>query len=213
MADLCGRMAAPGVIAAMRERWGVELTPSKVGNFRQRRGIRCGVPYGRFEKGHVPYTKGKTWDEFMRPEAQERCRSTLFKAGERRGVSEALREPVGTERTRSDGYVYVKVSDESYRNSDYGKGEANRLRNHRWRARSRIAYERAYGPVPDGCHIIHADGDPANDDPENLVAVPVTLKATLSNLGNPYADRETLETAMLMAEVSQAAYRAGRSVA
>lgn len=214
MADLCGRMSEPHVMEAMRERWGVELTPGQVGGFKARRGIRNGLVGGRFEKGNVPSNKGKTWDDFMSPEAQERSRMTLFRPGERRGKADESWRPVGSETTRSDGTVWVKVSDEVVSIADYGsRNAAARARMGRWRLRSHVNYESAYGPVPEGCVVVHADHDPSNDDPGNLVAVPRKLRSTIEMHGTGYADRETLEVAVLAAEVRQAAYRAGRSVA
>lgn len=187
----------------MRRLWGVELTKCQIKGFMSSRGIRSGVVGGRFEKGQVPPNKGRKWDEYMSPEAQERCRATCFRPGNRTGAALDRWAPVGAEHVRSDGTVYVKVNDGPRENGHFM---------HRWRQRSRINYEAAYGPIPDGCYVFHADGDPANDNPENLVAVPLRLRGTISKLGNPYADRETLETAMLMAEVVQAAHRAEKGV-
>lgn len=38
-------------------------------------------------------------------------------------------------------------------------------------SRLRRLYERQYGPIPDGAHIHHLDGNPFNNDPANLIAV------------------------------------------
>ena len=39
------------------------------------------------------------------------------------------------------------------------------------RGKYRKVYEKHYGPIPDGYHIHHIDGNHENDDPTNLMAV------------------------------------------
>lgn len=187
MLDLCPRLFQGEVVEEFERIHGVRLTVNQVKQFRRTYGVRN-------VSGRKPPRK---------------VNPGCFRPGERHGAAEGW-EPVGSESLRADGYVYVKVSDEAYSDAEYGRAEAARLRTARWRLRSRVNYEAAYGPVPEGCYVFHADGDRTNDDPENLVAVPLRLRATITKLGNPYADRETLETAMLMAEVVQAASRADR---
>ena len=74
--------------------------------------------------------------------------------------------PVGSE-SISKGYMRVKVA-----NPDA------------WRQRSHIAWEEANGkPLPEGWIVRHIDGDPLNDDPENLIAMSrgKHLQKTLEN--------------------------------
>ncbi len=61
--------------------------------------------------------------------------------------------PVGTE-SMSKGYMRVKVAEPNV-----------------WKQRSHIAWGEANKKsLPDGWIVCHIDGDPLNDDPENLVA-------------------------------------------
>lgn len=211
MERLCRELPWCGVRDEMRRLWGVELSKSQVKNFKSKRGIANGLVGGRFNRGNVPWNKGRTWDELgIPPESRERSRATCFKPRhEPSGAAADRLRPVGSETLRSDGFVWVKVHDEAVSVAEYGK-DAAKVRMRRWRQRSHIAYEAAHGAIPEGCDIVHADGNPTNDEPDNLVAVPMRLKATIAKYGGPYADRETLETAMLMAEVVQAARRAER---
>jgi hypothetical protein len=63
--------------------------------------------------------------------------------------------PVGSE-TTAPGYVKIKVAEPNV-----------------WRRRSSIVFEEAYGEVlPDGWILRHIDGDPMNDDLENLKPMP-----------------------------------------
>ena len=174
-------------------RFGVVLAPGKIGNRKTRLGIRSGTAGGRFEPGHVPANKGRTWDEIgIPPEAQERSRSTCFKAGDE--PPNGRKVPVGTERVSKDGYVEVKVK----RFSD--RPCANKC----WRLKHRVVWEKANGrPVPPSSMIVFADRDNRNFDPANLVCVTRAEWATICKLGLAYRDRESLEAAMLTARLVQ----------
>lgn len=99
---------------------------------------------GQFEKGHIPHNKGKTF----RPPGIEKG---FFK----KGNIPPRYKPVGTERTdKRDGTIRVKT------------GEPNI-----WRYKHHLAWEARNGPLPAGHIVIFGDGDTANLNPNNLVAV------------------------------------------
>ena len=100
-----------------------------------------------------------------------------------RRTRRAHRLPFGAEIARPDGYVLVKVPD--------GDGGAV------WRPKQAVAYEEAFGPVPEGCSVYFGDGDRSNFDPSNLVAVPNVVRAALRRTG--YTDAETLRSAVALA--------------
>ena len=83
----------------------------------------------RFQKGHVPATKGKK----MSARQYALCAPTMFKPGQR----PPKWRPVGSERINVDGYVEVKVSNQPPK----------------WGLKHRIVWEQAYGPIPPGCNI------------------------------------------------------------
>lgn len=99
--------------------------------------------------------------------------------------------PVGTERDTGKGYVVVKVRE----HPDNPGTKDN------WRPRHVLAYERAYGPVPEGCQVMHADRDYRNDEPANLVAAPKSLIGIINSECITYHDRESLEAAIAIARV------------
>lgn len=70
--------------------------------------------------------------------------------------------PVGSERDSGRGYVLVKVAE----HPRVPQSKDN------WRMKHVLAYERAHGPVPEGCVVVFADRDHSNFSPGNLVAVP-----------------------------------------
>lgn len=82
----------------------------------------------------------------------------------KRGTHDWSKErlPVGTVRirTRRRGRNVLRVRMIKVR----GDGPKGR----RWVNYARWWWEQHRGPVPEGCRVVHLDGDPMNDDPENL---------------------------------------------
>ncbi len=98
---------------------------------------------GQFKKGNIPWNKGL---KGFNPSPE-----TQFKLGNRPRNT----VPVGSE-VESKGYIRVKI------------GEPNV-----WRPRSHIIWEENHGcSLPDGWIIRRKDGNPLNDDPNNLIAMP-----------------------------------------
>ena len=179
-------------IEEFEREFGIRLRRTQLKNGKAKLGLRSGTVGGRFEKGHVPANKGKTWEEFMPPESQERCRRTQYKDGN--VPHNALDKPVGYERTAKDGYIQVKVKD--------GRQEEA---NDNFRFKHHVVWEEANGkPVPPSTMIVFADHDKTNFDPDNLVAVPRGIWATIQRCGLEYSDRETLEVAVNIARLVSA---------
>lgn len=208
------REAVPGrsskeAMAEFEALMGISLTPGQLSSAKNSFGVRSGVNSSRFEPGHVPANKGRTWDEMgISAEAQARMRKGQFKRGEVRNRPDGWIKPIGFERIGKDGYVEVKVRD-SCESGIQPKEPGGFNRN--YRMKHHVEWERANGrPVPEGCVIAFADGDRRNFDPANLVAVPRGLWATMQRGGIPYWDAASLETAMLAARLKQGIAEAER---
>lgn len=98
--------------------------------------------------------------------------------------------PVGTERVQKHGYLYVKIAEPNI-----------------WRPKSVLFYEAAFGPVPEGYHVVFADRDIRNFNIWNLKAVPVSEISTINRLGLPYYSPASLETARYVARLASAISR------
>lgn len=132
-------------------------SPSTVLRFYHEEGIKSGLT-GRFAKGNVPWTKGKSWEEQGRSaEAKANSLSTCFKKGNRPWNE----KPIGSERV-SHGYTMVKVA-------DHRKTEGGHLMN--YRMKSRVEYEKANGPILPRTKLVRKDGDRSNDSLDNLMPV------------------------------------------
>lgn len=183
---------------AFEREFGIRLTRSQVKNAKTRTGARSGTHGGRFEPGQEAWNRGRPQAEWMGPEAAERCRATQFRRGQLPHNAAAL--PVGSERVTRDGYVEVKVAD---RPSGTGPAHDN------WRPKAHLVWEEANGRrLRPGEVVVFADGDRANLDPDNLVAMTRAEHNVIVSRGIPYADRETCETAIGIARLKMAASRA-----
>lgn len=175
---------------AFEKRFGIRLDKGRIGNAKTRLGVRSGTVGGRFERGHVPSTKGRSWKEQGRSaESNARSLTTCFRKGE--VPPNGTRIPLGTERVTEDGYIQVKVS--SLR---------RRRANDCWRFKHHLVWEEANGQaVPPSTMIVFADHDNRNFDPENLVAVPRSAWVVISRMHLPYSDRASLEAAVALAKL------------
>ena len=99
---------------------------------------------GRFEKGNIPFNKGK------KGECPKECERTWFKKGE----TPINHRPVGSERVDVDGYILVKVEEPSV-----------------WRLKHRVVWEKVNGPIPKNHVVIFLDGDKSNVNIDNLALV------------------------------------------
>lgn len=99
---------------------------------------------GRFEKGNIPFNKGK------KGECPKGCEKTWFKKGQ----APINHKPVGSERIDRDGYILIKVAEPSV-----------------WKLKHRVIWEKANGPIPKNYTVIFLDGDKSNTDINNLALV------------------------------------------
>lgn len=135
------------------KKFNMNLSESAIANRKNKLNLHSGITGGQFQKGQISWNKGKTWDEYMPKESQERSRKTTFKKG---SIPPNHRE-IGSERLDSDGYILVKIQD--------GKGHKN------WTLKHRLIWESMYGNIPSGYKIMFADGNKRNCDIKNLMLV------------------------------------------
>lgn len=104
---------------------GLKKDPEFIREVGRRSSEHPNVKATQFRPGSVPKNKGKK----MSAEVYERCKGTMFKAGNR--PKTAL--PVGTEIWKDDGYLWRKIAEPN-----------------KWKQVHRIIWEESYGPIPDG---------------------------------------------------------------
>ena len=136
----------------INEKFNLNLTCSQVKAQKARLKLDSGLD-GRYKKGNKP--------------------SNCFKKGERVSIETEFKKgnkphnwlPIGTERVKGDGYVYVKIKD--VRGKKYG----HRIN---WKQKHLIIWEKAYGPVPEKSCLIFLDGNKMNTKLDNLACITLT---------------------------------------
>lgn len=157
-----------------------EITLSQIIGFIKNNGLNTGRT-GRFEKGHISPNKGKK----MPKDVYEKCKGTMFKQGH----IAKNKKSIGAEEIRSDGYIWVKVSDKPKE-----KASEN------WRQKQRLVWERANGPIPDGYVIIFRDNNRLNCELSNLSLISSSEHMIMNNMGIRLG-QETIDTSIGIAKV------------
>lgn len=150
--------------------------------YRQEHGLAC-EKTGQFEKGHVPWSKGKHPEEYCSKEALERMKKTYFKKG-RKPHNE---DPVGTIVLSTVGYFRIKVRDDL----------PQKWRN--WRPLHHVVWEEANGPIPEGMEVMFLNGNRKDVRIENLALVDNRRRGYMKNF--QVDDEEVQKLGLLIAEV------------
>ena len=124
----------------MNEKFGLSLTVQQVKSYRSNNNLTSGLT-GRFEKGRIPFNKGKKFPNRPRNSGQ-------FKKGNK--PPNYL--PVGTINFTTDGYPKEKIADPN-----------------KWVLKHRKVWEDNFGPIPEGYSVCFLDGDKTNYDISNLI--------------------------------------------
>ena len=177
----------------LNEKFGTDYTKAQINNLYNRKKLDSGLT-GRFEKGHIPACKGKKWDEYMSLQKQENSRKTCYKKGNipvnHRHVGSIRITPLhvnGKDGQAEEKIFMIKVCEPN-----------------KWVPLHRLNYEAANGPIPKNYAILFGDRNSLNPDPENLVAVPRSILATLNRHGYKWKSKEELETYILLVKNKQA---------
>lgn len=133
--------------------------------------IKCGRT-GRFEKGQVPFNKGMKGIH-LSPESE-------FK----KGNIPVNTKPVGTERKRADGYIWVKIAEPNT-----------------WKEKHVLLYESVHGKVEKGHTIIFIDQDPDNITIENIKKIERRLLLKLNINGYKKAPYSLKSTVLALSEL------------
>jgi len=158
-----------------QDKFGILLTESQIGNFKNKHHIRSGTHGGQFKKGQVSPTKGKK----MPKEVYEKAKHTMF----RKGHIPHNHKEIGSERINVDGYVEIKVDEPS-----------------KWMLKSRYLYEQHHNvKLTRNDVIVFLDGNKLNLDIDNLFLISRAALARF-NQDKLYSDNpEMTKAAALLA--------------
>lgn len=174
------------MIQLVKDQFGKEYTFNQIKGFYGRNHLDSGLT-GRFEKGSVPWTKGKKWSEYMSPEAQENSRKTCY---EHAHIPDN-KVPVGTVRKTKDGYLIKKVKDRGYQWD-------------RWKLLHRLVWEENFGPIPEGMIVGFKDLNKENCEPDNLYLLTLGENAQMNKRGYRSENPEITEVGLTAVRLERA---------
>lgn len=127
---------------------------------------------GRFCSEHTPANKGRKGVGGWEP--------TQFKKGHKPWNY----QPVGSERVNTEGYVDIKIADPN-----------------KWRAKHKLIWEAAHGPIPKGHVLIFGDGNKKNIKLDNLILVSRKQLVRLNQHNLIQSDTELTKAGIIIADI------------
>lgn len=143
--------------------------------FRKNHKLVSGVK-GQFQKGHVPWLKGKKGLHFPGTE------KTWFKKGQ---VPLSHKE-IGTEVVDKQGYHKIKIAEPN-----------------KWKFKHIMEWEKHNGKIPAGCNIVFKDNNKDNTDISNLMLVTKAEHVIMNNKGLRFDNAELTEKGLLIAKLKK----------
>ena len=143
-------MSASEISRGINKEFSLSTSPDEIKAWRARTKNPRTTP-SRFQKGHIPFSKGKKWDEYMSPESQARSRMTTFRKGD---VPHNV-QPLGSISIMS-GYWVMKVTNVGNQHQ-------------KWKFLHRLLWEKENGPIPKGMNVVFRNGDRNDIRMENLM--------------------------------------------
>lgn len=162
------------------KKFGYNLSESAISNRKNKLGLSSGIKGGQFQKGFVPFNKGKKQKDYMSEEAINKTKNTRFKKG---NIPHNHR-PVGSERTTLEGYIEVKVAEPN-----------------KWKTKAVVIYEEKYGKIPKGHKVIYLDGNRQNLDVSNLKVISSAEELIMNSNNLRYDNKELTESGCLVAKI------------
>jgi len=163
----------------INEEFGTSYPKSKIKCYKGNHGLNSGLT-GRFESGRTAPNKGKKITDFVSEEGMKAIRKTWFN----KGHTPANARPLGLEQLRADGYWWVKVG-------------ANK-----WRQKHRVLWEDYHDEkVPKGENIIFLDGDINNFDKANLVKITMEESLLLNRYHLRFDDKDLTHAGVSIAKL------------
>ena len=141
--------------------------------FRKNHKLVSGIK-GQFQKGNVPWTKGKKGLHFPGSE------KTWFKKGQ----LPLNHKEIGTEVIDKNGYHKIKIAEPN-----------------KWKFKHIMEWEKHNGKVPEGCFISFKDGDHRNCGIDNLMCITKAEHAILNHQKMRSSSPELTETGLVIAKL------------
>ena len=163
----------------MKNKFNLEFTMNQIKGAICRYKLNTGFT-GRFQKGDIPFNKGKSQKDYMSAESIEKTKRTRFKKGQ----PPINWRPVGSERITKDGYTEIKIAEPNV-----------------WELKHKVLWEREHGSIPPKHVVIFADGNKENLDINNLMLISREKLLIMNTNELIKKDAELTKTGALIADV------------
>lgn len=163
----------------MKNKFNLEFTMNQIKGAICRYKLNTGFT-GRFQKGDIPFNKGKSQKDYMSAESIEKTKKTRFKKGQ----SPINWRPVGSERITKYGYTEIKIAEPNV-----------------WELKHKVLWEREHGSIPPKHVVIFADGNKENLDINNLMLISREKLLIMNTNELIKKDAELTKTGALIADV------------
>jgi len=158
-------------VKLFNERFNFSCTITQFKSLCKRFDIQTGFT-GHFQKGHIPFNKGKKGVRYTGSEV------SWFK----KGHIPLNYKPVGSERINVDGYAEVKIADPN-----------------KWKSKHSVIWEEVHGKIPKGHIVIFLDGNKLNFELDNLAIVSRSVHVVMCRSNLYTTDKETTRTNIVLA--------------
>ena len=171
--------------ARFNEAHGTTLTQTAIRRHCIRHRILTGRT-GRFEDGNISWQTGLHGEDYwahFKPETRA-----------------AAVERITPKTVYADGEVVAFPSQKGKRRVCVTKADGSR----EYRCMTGMIWEAAHGPLPEDHRLIHLDGDEANDDLDNIRAIPQSWMSIIASFGGLTRNREINEAKLAYCELKAA---------
>lgn len=161
------------ILELVNDEFKTDYKINQIKAFRKNHKLVSGIK-GQFQKGHVPWLKGKKGLHFPGTE------KTWFKKGQ----IPLNHKEIGTEVIDKEGYHKIKIAEPNV-----------------WKFKHIMEWEKHNGEIPDGCNIVFKDNNKDNVDISNLMLVTKAEHAIMNSKGLRFENAELTEKGLLIAKL------------
>lgn len=166
----------PELVKVFNETFNTNITFVQLKDLKHAMKLRSGLPSTHFGNTYTKGTK-RTEEQRARMSLAAKKRATKEYREKMSIARRKASKQIGYRTINNQGYVYIKVKNESRKNDNYV-------------SEARYVYEKHYGEIPKGYWVYHLDGNVSNNNIDNLIALDRKIVASLNITGLKSTDKD-----------------------